>query len=206
MPSSKPKNKKPQDHKPRQYGSKWGSPLHDLDLPSGELCQVKRPGVQGLIKAGVLESLDSLTGIVQGETLPKAQGKPQANVSAVANDPEKFGEMMARVDEIVVHCVTQPKVAKTVVTEEHARTDPFFNGAEVGRELNDEEKQHLVEKYSEDHPGHQLVFVDWIDEMDKMFIMSFVMGGSSDLEEFRAATTQAVGGASDVAEVPGSPE
>src|SRR5690606_26575551 len=127
MPSSK-QSKKPTDRKPKQtrYGSSWKTPLTDLELPSGEMCQVKRPGVQGLIKAGVLHSLDSLTTIVQTETIPTAAGKPvpkESQVEAVMNDPEKFDRMMTTVDKIVCHVVTQPKVVSNMVpeTDEHGQ-------------------------------------------------------------------------------------
>lgn len=201
MPSSK-QSKKPADRKPKQtrYGSSWKTPLTDLELPSGEMCQVRRPGVQGLIKAGVLHSLDSLTTIVQVETIPKAEGKPmpkEASIDAVMADPEKFDAMMTMVDKIVCHVVTQPKVVSNMVPETDEHGQPALkDGEPVLRELTDEEKSNAVAEYEADHPDRGLVFVDWIDTMDKMFIMNFAVGGSADLAQFRAQTEALVGGVS----------
>lgn len=201
MPSSK-QSKKPTDRKPKQtrYGSSWKTPLTDLELPSGEMCQVKRPGVQGLIKAGVLHSLDSLTTIVQTETIPTAEGKPvpkESQVEAVMADPEKFDRMMETVDKIVCHVVTQPKVVSNLTPELDDNKQPVLkDGEPVMRELTDEEKGNAVSEYEAEHPDRGLVFVDWIDTMDKMFIMNFAVGGSADLAQFRAETEAFVGGVS----------
>ena len=202
MPSSKSK-KKPADRKQKQsrYGSSWKTPLIDLDLPSGEVCQVRRPGVQGLIKAGVLHSLDSLTSIVQTETIPNAEGKPLPqgkDIESIVQDPEKFGKMMEAVDKIVCHVVTQPTVhnGMTKVLNEDGEAveiDPE-TGVHKLREMTDEEKAEAVLDFEAKHPDRSLVFVDWIDSMDKMFIMNFAVGGSGDLAEFRKATQVSLGG------------
>ena len=202
MPSSK-KNKTPKQPQDRKkpttgYGSSWKKPLTDLPLPSGEMCQVKRPGVQGLIKAGVLHSLDSLTGIVQNETIPKAQGKPVTDVKAIADDPETFGRMMEQVDKIVVHVVQQPKVVSNMVPVLDENDQPVKDeeNKTVLRELTDEEKDERAAEWDASHPELPLVFVDWIDAIDKMFIMNFAVGGSADLAEFRSATQASLGGLS----------
>jgi len=196
MPSSK-KNK-PQDRKPAttRHGSSWKKPLTDLDLPSGETCQVRRPGVQGLIKANVLHSLDSLTAIVQTETIPKASGKPVSNIEAVANDPEKFNAMMETVDKIVCHVVVQPHVENNLVPVLDENNQPVLdaNGKPELRELSDEEKDVAIAQWENTHPDVAMVYVDWIDSIDKMFIMNFAVGGSANLAEFRKATEVSLGG------------
>ena len=158
--------------------------LTDLELPSGELCQVKRPGVQGLIKAGVLHSLDSLTAIVQQETIPKAEGKPIKAVESIVNDPVKFTQMMTMVDKIVCHVVTQPTVLPSVhpVLDENGEQKTDANGEKVFEDIPDDERDP------------EAVYVDYIDSIDKMFIMNFAVGGSSDLASFRAQTEALVGG------------
>jgi hypothetical protein len=193
MPSSK-KHKTPQDHKAKtpKYGKRWTTNLVDLELPSGELCQVRRPGVQGLIKAGVLHSLDSLTAIVQTETIPNSEGKPipkDKSIDSVVKDPVKFGKMMEQTDKIVCYVVTQPKV--------HSNLRPV-------RQLVDEENdlwedvtkdgEKVFEEIPEEERDPELVYVDYIDAIDKMFIMNFAVGGSADLVEFRAQTQASMGG------------
>ncbi len=199
MPSPKAK-KKPSDRqaKTTRYGSSWKTPLNDLELPSGEICQVRRPGVQGLIKAGVLHSLDSLTTIVQTETIPKAEGKVIAqdkSIEEIVKDPEKFGAMMSTVDKIVCFVVMQPKVVSdmTPVLDDEGLPKTNADGDPELRELSDEEKAEAVAEYQAEHPERDIVFVDWIDTMDKMFIMNFAVGGSADLAEFRSATEASLG-------------
>ncbi len=202
MPSTtsgkKPK-KQPTDRKAPQanFGSSWKKPLTDLTLPSGEMCQVKRPGVQGLIKAGVLHSLDSLTAIVQQETIPKAEGKPVKAVESVVNDPVKFTQMMETVDKIVIHVVTQPKVItdKREVWEE----PPVFSEdgqrlLQAGVQKKDNNGDLLWEDIPDEDRDPEAIYVDYIDSVDKMFIMNFAVGGSADLAEFRAATEASLGG------------
>lgn len=197
MPSPK-KSKKPADHqtKSTRYGASWKSPLHDLELPSGEMCQVKRPGVQGLIKAGVLHSLDTLTSIVQTETIPKAEGKPvKSDIAAIVEDPEKFGTMMSVVDKIAMFVVTQPELVTNL------------------RPVLDEEDKPVVkdgEPVLEEIPLNEreegIVYIDYVDDNDKMFIMQYAVGGSADLTEFREKTKALVGGVPAREESEDSPE
>jgi len=193
MPSSNPTNtsrKKPADHKKPQkrYGSTWKKPLTDLELPSGELCQVKRPGVQGLIKAGVLHSMDTLTSIVQGETIPKAQGKSPVDVKAIINDPERFSKMMEVVDKIVIHVVVEPKVVSNLVPVLDEKDQPVL----------DNDNEPTFRELEDDERDENLIYVDYIDQMDKMYIMNFAVGGSADLAQFRQETEAFMGGIPDV--------
>ena len=193
MPSSK---NKPQDHKPKtpKYGKRWTTNLQDLELPSGELCQVRRPGVQGLIKAGVLHSLDSLTSIVQTETIPKSEGKPipkDQSIEAVVKDPEKFGKMMEQTDKIVCFVVTQPKV--------HSNLRPVRQLVDDENDLWEDvvkDGEKVMEEIPLEERDPELVYVDYIDAMDKMYIMNFAVGGSADLQQFREATEASLGGVS----------
>jgi hypothetical protein len=195
MPSSTSK-KKPTDRKPKttNYGSSWRTPLHDLELPSGEVCQAKRPGVQGLVKAGVLHSLDSLTSIVQSETIPKAEGKPLAkdkSVQAIMEDPDKFNKMMEQTDKIVMFVVVQPKI--------HPNTRPVMqdiidDGVKLGEEAVMKDGEPVLEEIPLEERDPELVYIDYIDPMDKMYIMNFAVGGSVDLQSFRAQAQASMGG------------
>jgi hypothetical protein len=189
MPATTSK-KKPQDRKPKtkQYGGSWKSNLTDLELPSGELCQVRRPGIPGLIKAGILHSMDSLTAIVETETIPKAAGKPPIDIKGILKDEKKFEDMMLMVDKIVCHVVTQPKVLPIVVPVLEADGSPKKN-PDTGEAVT----ETLAE--DDDRRDPEAIYVDYIDYMDKMFIMNFAVGGSRDLQQFRKATEALVGGA-----------
>lgn len=96
--------------KPKQY-SLGRTDASDLLLPSGNTCLVKRPGVQGLIKAGLLDSLDSLTAIVQVDHIDANDPKKMAAaVGKMSADPTRIAEALVVVDKAVCFAVVAPKV------------------------------------------------------------------------------------------------
>lgn len=181
--------KKPSDRQPatKRHGSSWKRPLTDLELPSGETCQVRRVGVEKLMKEGLLHSLDTLTAVVEQETIPKAQGKPKVDIKAAIDDPEKFGKMMDVVDQIVCLVVTEPKVVNHKEPILDGNDQPLKNddGDPVMREIPDEERDE------------DAVYADYIDLQDRIFIMQFAVGGSADLQQFRAETATPLGSVPD---------
>lgn len=177
--------KKPADRKPAttRHGSTWKRPLSDLDLPSGDTCQVRRVGVEKLMKEGLLHSMDTLTSVVSSETIPKAEGKAPLDIKAMTDDPEKFDAMMEMVDKIVCLVVTEPKVLNHRVPMVDGKGEPVKddNDKIVTREIPDEERDE------------DAVYADYIDLQDRIFIMNFAVGGSSDLQQFREATATPLG-------------
>lgn len=139
-----------------------------LDVPSGQRCRVRRPGVPGLIKAGILESLDTLSSVVHREHVARADPSVEdlkANektdeeaMQDLMNDPEKLDKVIDTIDKVICYVVIEPEV----------HPDP-----PDGEEL---EKGKI---YAQD--------VEW---QDKMFIMQFAVGGSRDLERFRGQIKQ----------------
>jgi len=151
-----------------------------LKVPSGSTIGVIRPGVQGLMKAGILESLDTLTGIVQSETIPKAEGKKaDAAGKGFMADPEAVAKMFTMVDKIAVHVVREPRLLP-VPTQEDLDA---YNAEHEDAPLEDP-----------DDLREDRAYVDYVDEMDKMFIMQYVVGGSADLAKFRKESKTALGG------------
>lgn len=112
MPSNTTKSNKKQDEKyaPTTWG---GEAFEDLQVPSGQMCQVRRPGVQGLMNAGVLNSVDSLLGIVQNELIPQAEGKRKIDAKALLDNPEALAEIVHVADRIVTYVVMQPEIHMT---------------------------------------------------------------------------------------------
>jgi hypothetical protein len=183
MPATPKEAKKPSDRKSKKkpqpgFGRRA---VYDLDLPSGFTVQVKRPGVQGLTKAGVLESLDSLTSIVQGEVIPKAEGKPEVDIKKIMADPEQLNSMLEMMDKIVVFCVVEPKLSPKPIVKDA--------DGEIVAEPTDEQ---LDAERDED-----LAYVDLVDDEDKTYIMNFALGGAKDLATFRQATKEALASARD---------
>lgn len=137
--------------------------MEDLTVPSGQLCLVRRPGLQGLMKAGILHNVDSLTQIVSEKHLKRVGGKPteELDMSSLMADPKALDEVMHVMDRVVCHCVVKPEVHMTP---------------------NDVTRRK-----------DGIVYADMIDLVDKIFIFNYVVGGTRDLESFRGGLDQLVG-------------
>lgn len=98
----------------RYAATQWGGAGSDLEMPSGQLAYVRKPGVEQLISAGVIHSMDTLSGVVD-VLLKKADGKPtrEVDMEAVVANPEKIDEMIHIVDRVVCHTVLKPSVEMT---------------------------------------------------------------------------------------------
>lgn len=149
-----------------------GAP-EDLTVPSGQTCLIRRPGLEGLLKAGVLRNLDTLSALVDQKHLKKTQkGAPsRVNVKSLMQDPEALSDIMHAVDKVVCYCVLKPEVHRT--PDDQTRRQPG------------------------------LVYADMISIEDKMFIFNYVVGGTRDLERFRTELSESVGGLEAVEGVPG---
>lgn len=94
-----------------KYGLGKSAQQIELVLPSSETCLVIRPGVQGLIKAGILDNLDTLTGLVQTELIDSKDPRiKQQAVNALASRPGDLLKAMSLVDRVVCHVVKAPEV------------------------------------------------------------------------------------------------
>lgn len=152
----------------------WGgSNLTDLEVPSGQMCQVKRPNPRQLISLKILDSFDQLSKLVDNK-VKRVKGKPQpsapkeVDVQAVfSRNPEKMVELLEICDKVTEFMVVQPKVRRPV---------KVIDGKDVPLE-EDERDEHVI-------------YTDQIDEMDKMFIFQYSVGGGSDLASFREQVEQ----------------
>lgn len=178
---------------PKYTPTAWGQePTHDLPVPSGQLCQVRMPGVQAMIAAGVFESIDTLTGLinekhikrVQGRT-PKAgpgsqNGQPvQVDTDALMKDPKNLAKVFELVDKVTEHMVLQPKVKRPVKKIPQG-------------EIGSGEFTEVLLKFEEREDD--VVYTDRIDMMDKMFIFQYAVGGDTDVESFRERFQEGMGG------------
>lgn len=167
----------------------WGKEVYcDLEVPSGQLCQVRRPGVEGLIKAGLLHDLDLLTNVVQTEHIEaaKGRGKPktsidQVNLQMLRDNPGMVEKALGMIDRVVEYVVVQPDVLRPVLRDDSGK--PILH-EETGEEIALAEDQRV--------PGQ--IYTDLIDLTDRVFIMQFVVGGSADLATFREEFSELLGG------------
>jgi len=154
----------------------WGGEKYeDVITPSGQTCQCRRPGMQGLISNGILDKTDLLTAMVNDDHISRVKKGGKAKVDDIATDPAKMLEALDSIDKVVQYVVVQPALALPVVTE-------TVDGEEVERRLTDDEREDGV------------VYTDYIDLEDKMFLFNYAVGGTRDVERFRQESAQLVGG------------
>lgn len=149
--------------------------MEDLTVPSGQLCLVRRPGMEGLMKAGVLHNVDSLSQIVNEKHIKRVNGKAtdEIDMTSLMKDSQGMEEVTNVIDKVICHVVVKP---------------------EIHRSPNDVTLRK---------PG--VVYTDMVDITDKMFIFNFVVGGTRDLERFRGGLDALVGSVEDGEGVHDSP-
>lgn len=98
----------------RYAATAWGGTGTDLSMPSGQLAYVRKPGIEQLIAAGIINDLDSLSGIVDG-LITKAEGgvPPKVDVEKIMSDSSQMDAMFHLIDRVVCHTVIKPEVHMT---------------------------------------------------------------------------------------------
>lgn len=154
--------------------------LVDVELPSGNVVQLRRVDLPSLLADGVFP--DTLMGIVQ-EKMSDAKSKPEVDDSALVQDmmgdTDKITELFSAFDNIVVRVVAQPPVRNHV--DEDGKTVP------------------------EDDRDENFIYTDEVDLNDKIFIFQFSVGGDADLESFREKSATAVADLEDVSKLQEAP-
>lgn len=149
----------------------WGGEvLEDVEVPSGQLCQCRRPGVQGLMAAKLLDKLDILTNMVNEEHINRVKGIKPTDIAEELNSPEKLMEVLETVDRVVEYIVVQPVLIRPVKVEDGTETL-----------LTDAERLDGV------------VYTDMVDLEDKMFLFNYAVGGTRDVATFREEFAELMG-------------
>lgn len=177
QPQAVPQPVDPDDkYAPNAWLANGVGTLEDLTVPSGQICLVRRPGLEGLMKAGVLRNVDNLSALVNERHIKKNKkgSSPSVNVDSVMRDPQALENIMHTVDKAVCFCVVKPEIVMA----------PNDVTSRV--------------------PG--VVYTDMVDIEDKMFIFNYVVGGTRDLETFRGGLDESVGGVAAVEGVPAAAE
>lgn len=178
---------------PAQYSAPaWGqSPFIDLDVPSGGHVQVKRLGVEDLIKADLVDEFDTISGVADEKVVGPAKGRrPQdrakkkptkaetaAKESASAkaflsgDNLSVISSLMGRLLPIVI---LQPSVATTY--------------------MKDEGGKWCIIPVEDREEG--IIYIDTVPFQDQMAILQASMEGMDmeGLEQFREQREPDLGG------------
>lgn len=150
----------------------------ELTLPSGQTCRAKKMSIEAVITTGMLNEVDSLTGLVDGYTRKVKGGNGRADGVEISDDMMKdsdaLGQVISMVDSLMPHVVVSPvvyrhwteqKVGKTVVRK---MLDPLDRVQ--GR-----------------------IYTDQIDLNDKMHLFEWALGGLAAFSSFRGESAGDVG-------------
>lgn len=155
--------------------TKWGGETTvDLEVPSGQLCLARRPGLNGLLKAGVLHDIDPFLPLVddhvarvEGKIDPaKAEEQKNQQILDIFKDPAKFQTIEHMLDRVLCYVVLKPQIL------------------------------HTPNDVTQRQPDK--IYADMIDLVDKLFILDWCVGGASDVASFRKKFSAALGNLADV--------
>lgn len=190
----------------------WKKPSNEeLELPSGNVALVKRPGMESLLASGVMP--DSLTPIIL-ESIKQAQrGQPQDHkgkggkattpnelspeqMEKLLSDPNALNDIFASFDRVCEMVVVEPAVKyhKVLEVDDNGNPRKDVDGKEVW----------TIIPHADRDP--EILYTDDVDPDDKEFIFQFVVGGSRDLESFRQARSEGMGDLSVGEDVQGTSE
>lgn len=152
------------------------TPTSKLELPSGNICKVRRVSIAKLMSADVFP--DELSAVIAGTVETKKSGKqsePEKVSDVKMSDMPKFLDAIDKVAEMVI---VEPKVTRPM--------------DEDGNELDDDDRD----------PNK--LYTDDVDLNDKIFVFQFAVGGGTDLDKFRSELSSGLGGVRDVEDVESS--
>lgn len=164
-----------------------GGYAEDITVPSGQRALVRRPGVHGLVAAGVLDHVDSLTAIVGEKHIKRVKGKPAAteiDVKSLAKDGKRLAESLDIIDKIVCHIVLKPSIEPTPVCQVCNKNLEWHAWADA----KEVDHQPVIEF------DDGVIYASMIDLEDKMFLLNFAVGGTRSLESFRGESDELVAG------------
>jgi len=156
--------------------SEWKKPIEPMELPSGKFMKIRRVSFETFMKAGIIPN--SLMAIVQdGIDRGGSVDDVDEDLKKFMDDPSQIADLFQLMDEVTIFCAVEPRVFRLPM-----KADTEDNG----KQIVDEEKRR-----------DDRLYVDELDQDDKVFIFNLSQGGTDDVAQFRAEQ------ADSVASVPG---
>jgi hypothetical protein len=141
----------------------------ELEVPSGNVALVRRLGLQVFVKKGVIPN--SLMPMVNKAI---SSGEFDVKDELEGLNEQMLEDIIALYDAILLECVVEPHVSPVpLLSQVHVDAGlcgPDDIGNPVPYALRDQEE----------------LYVDEVDFQDKVFIFQWVVGGTRDVESFRA--------------------
>lgn len=141
-----------------------------MKMPSGKTALVRMPGMGVFLKAGMVPN--SLQPIIT-DAIAKGKKPELGKLEEQAEtNPELILDIFKLVNDVTVYCVVKPEVLTNLFTDQDVRE---------GRCEEENVGQEIPPKFRDP----EALYVDEVDDEDKMFIFQAVIGGTRDVERFR---------------------
>lgn len=130
-----------------------------LSVPSGNTALVRSPGMQVFLEQGIIPN--SLMSIIM-DAMKAGKAPSEDIMGEMITDPEKLKDVVALSDAVTVYCCLDP-IVMAPPKDEEGNAVPF----------------------TDPRRKSEVLYVDEVDFNDKMYIFSFAVGGTANLEKFR---------------------
>jgi hypothetical protein len=137
------------------------------------VCRVRLMDPVAMLNAGLLDGFDDLTAIA-AEKMMEVDGKTVATpdaVKAIMADPSKLLAGMIMVDRLVEAVVVEPPVSRPIHREKNGKPKLDRDGKEI--------------PLGPDERDDDTLYTDDVDLEDRMFILTWAVGGIKDTAQFR---------------------
>lgn len=157
-----------------------GDQQYDLQLPSGQLCLVRKLEMERIVELGIMDALDTFTNQIPMDNKKKSKKVQEGDEARAFMDmlknKEAFAKLQNTVNTVVMDCVVQPKI--------HALPETNPDGDEL------------------EPRDPTAVYIDALKFSDKMAIFQDVFDGMGEMSAFRPGQTDPVGTMAEVTSAP----
>jgi hypothetical protein len=157
----------------------------DLPLPSGNVARVRQIAPAAFLASGMIPN--PLLSIIRKSIQEKSGMSPKA-MKAITEDNSLLVSALELFDRVLAHVMVQPQVKMPPpcrVCGEYANKPQHDSGVKGYHQYNEGDREAGV------------LYADVVQMEDKMFIFQWCVGGTKDLESFRAEFQGRVGDLSD---------
>lgn len=157
-----------------------------VELPSGNLMVLRRPGMERFLSAGYLP--DKLAAVIRREIASMSPKPTKASDILEEMDENDITEMMYAMDRVAAEAAVEPHVCWHMRLVLDATGNPQYEQDKDGKST----KREVVEVIPEEERSEDFVYTDELELEDKQFIFQYAVGGSADLSRFRAESATVV--------------
>jgi hypothetical protein len=181
------------EYAPQAWGKgKVEEIIEDVVCPSGQKCLARRPGLQGLLGAGIVDKMDTITGTINKKHIKRVKGGRPVELEAeeVMKDPDALVGILDTADKVALYIVVRPALT---ASPECTALGKGVCKASYNEHIIKESVTHTFD-FDADPDA---VYVHNVELEDKMYLMNFAVGGTRDLDSFREQSAEMLGNLSD---------